>query len=153
MRPVVEITPATVALFLHGNVKGLALKLYRPGDERKVAARADFAADYAKAGKILPDGPKWTLLDGETVLGVGGVEPLGSGCWGAWAYLADMSVRQWGFAALMARSVLAFVRQTFWASEIHAQSAAVAGAGRLLEKLGFMAVDDDLGFYLMLGDD
>lgn len=151
MSPLIEITPGTVALFLHGNVKGLALKLYRPGDEHRINARTDFAADFAAAGKILPDGPKWTLSDGAVVLGVGGVEPLGQGCWAAWAYLAEMTARQWGFGVMMARAVLAFVRQSFWVTEIHAEAALAEGADKVLEKIGFIACAQPR-LYLMTGE-
>lgn len=149
----IDITPATVALFLKGDVRGLSLKLYLPGDEKRVTARADFAKAYAREGSRLPDGPKWTLGDGGTVLGVGGLEPLGEGNWGAWAYLADLTPRQWWWARMMAKAVIGYARRHFRVVCITARAADAPGAGRLLERLGFIACDDeDPRSFILLGD-
>lgn len=135
--------------FLHGDVHGITLRLYRPGEERLVDARADFAAQFASEAGRLPDGPKWTLALGGTILGVAGVEPLGEGHWGAWAYLSDLRPRHWLFARAMARAVLAYVWRGFHVTCIQAEAADSDAARRLLTHVGFRSTERP-NFYVML---
>ena len=116
--------------------RGLAARTYVRRDERLFAARADFARDFAQEGR-LPDGPKWTLCDAAGVIGVGGIEALGDGVWGAWAYLADLRPRQWLLAAELARAVLETVRRIHAPALIQAVAGDHPGAGRVLERVGF----------------
>lgn len=122
--------------FLRGDVRGLQLRPYRDRDETRVKARQDFAEAFAADGGVLPTGPKWTLLDGAAVLAVGGIEPLGGHSWGAWAYAAELTPRQWAFGAMMAKAVLEWAWRRFDPTSIRALAEPVNGAGRLLERIG-----------------
>lgn len=115
---------------------GVYARTYVAGDERLVAAREDFAHDYRAEGS-LPDGPKWSLCADSGVIGVGGIEALGQGVWGAWAYLADMPRRRWLLAAELARAVLWWVRRAHGPVQIQAVAADHPGAGRILAHIGF----------------
>ena len=116
----------------------LTLRVYQDGDEAAVAARADFAEAFAAQGR-LPDGRKWTLVSAGRVVGVAGLEPLGDGCWGAWAYLAELSPRQWVIAVYLARSVLVSMWAGLRARCIQAVPAEHPGAARVLAAMGFRA--------------
>lgn len=126
--------------FLGRTCRGLQMRPYRDGDERRMTARADFAADFAEEG-ALPLGPKWTLVDGPQVRGVGGAEPLGKGVWGGWAYLAELRPREWLFAAEVARLALGWVRRRHRPQAVQAVAGEHPGADRLLRHIGFEPVD------------
>lgn len=96
----------------------LALRPYSPTDPRRIEPRADFAAEHALMGEQLfgvkrPDGPCWTLTDGEGVwaqpLACGGFEPRGHGKFACWLYAADLSPRAW---LMVARAFAQMVRET-----------------------------------------
>lgn len=135
--------------FMNGDTRGLCLRLYRAGDERLVAAREDFAAQLAAEGGRIPDGPKWTLVIGGLVLGVGGAEPLGEGHWGAWAYLSALRPRQWLFLKIVTRAVLAYLWRAFRVTCIQAEAADTDAARRLLLEIGFSPTDRR-NFFVML---
>lgn len=122
--------------FERGDIHALALRPYTVGDERKIVARADFAAALAEEGR-LPQGPKWTLAEGGTVWAVGGVEPLGAGTWGAWAYAADMPPRAWVFGSWAATAVLGWLFRTLKPLAVSAEAAPTPTARRLLARIGF----------------
>lgn len=121
--------------FYRGQTKGLQLRLYRPGDERQVDARADFKAAFEREGSALPEGPKWSLCAGLTILAVGGFDDMGLGTWAGWAYAADLSPRQWLFAALCARACMDWMIRTE-AAEIQVIGHTPA-ARRLMARIGF----------------
>jgi len=96
----------------------LTLRPYSPSDPRRIDARADFAAEHRLMGEPLfglgrPEGPCWTLIDGEgrwdRPLGCGGLEPLAPGRYAAWLYASDLSPRAW---ATVARAFRVMVLET-----------------------------------------
>lgn len=135
--------------FDQGDLRGLSLRPYVGGDEFKVSARADFAAALAEEGR-LPDGPKWTLVEGGTVWAIGGAEPLGDGQWGAWAYAADMPPRVWLFGRWMAQAVLDWLWRKMEARHIAACAAPIAAARRLLQRMGFSPLPDQTDVFVMV---
>ncbi len=117
----------------------LNLRRYIGGDEFTVAARDDFDDAFTKAGSRLPEGPAWTLHEDGRAVGVGGVYQLEGrlGEWEAWAYLADMTPRQWLKAALHAIAVLSYVKRAFHVERIFACAGAGPASERLLIRMGF----------------
>lgn len=96
----------------------LALRPYSPTDPRRIEPRADFAAEHALMGEPLfgvkrPDGPCWTLTDGDGVwakpLACGGFAPDGPGRYACWLYAADLSPRAW---VMVARAFAQMRRET-----------------------------------------
>lgn len=127
------------------------VRVYWQGDEACVAARADFAEAFAQAG-ALHEGSKWSLMRGEQVVGVAGLSPMGEGCWAAWAYLADLSPREWGQVVRVGRASLAHLMKAFRASRFQAVAAEHPGAARVLVALGFKPSGDHPRLYVM-GED
>ena len=126
------------------------IRAYWGGDELCVAARPDFAKDFAAAGGVLHEGPKWTLATVENVVrGVCGLSPLGDGVWGAWAYLADLTPREWGQAVRVGRATLGHLFQAYDARQFQAVAAEHPGAARVLEALGFAPSGDQPRLYVM----
>jgi hypothetical protein len=123
----------------------LALRIYLPGDEFTVAARDDFQDAFTKAGHRLPSGPTWTLHEAGHAVGLGGVDLIDGrdGEWEAWAYLSDMTPRQWVCAIAYAREVLAYVKRAFWVTRIHATAGNGEKGERVLTAMGFQATGLD----------
>lgn len=121
--------------FLRGDVRGVQLRLYWPGDELKVQARADFAELFMAAGERLHEGPKWSLVTPRLVLAVGGFEHLDDDVWGAWAYAGALTPREWVFGARCAMACMDWLRRTEGARVqvvVH-----TAAARRLAMRMGF----------------
>lgn len=96
----------------------LALRPYSPSDPARIDARSDFAAEHRLMGEPLfglgrPDGPCWTLTDGEgrwdRPLACGGFDPQGPGRFAAWLYASELSPRGW---VVVARAFRQMVRET-----------------------------------------
>lgn len=129
------------------------IRAYWGGDEQCVAARPDFAKDFAEAGGVLHEGPKWTLASVDnTVRGVCGLSPMGEGVWAAWAYLADLTPREWAQAVRVGRHTLAHLFQVYDARRFQAVAAEHPGATRVLAALGFKPSGDHPRLYVM-GED
>lgn len=113
-------------------------------DHTSVVPRADFAEQLALERGQFPTGLRWTLHQGGVarhhILGVGGLEPLGNRRWGAWAYLSDLTPRQWGFAAMAAARVLKWAWRR--GATIQAVPAPTPQAVRLLKRIGFADVGE-----------
>lgn len=120
-----------------------------PSDMQRFEPRADFARALACEGGQLPKGEKLTLMAlpgraemaegvGERVLGVAGLEPQPDGSLAVWACLADLTPRQWFWAAFWALRVLK--AQT--ARRIVAIPAPTPEAVRLLKRIGFVDVGE-----------
>lgn len=107
-------------LFLGWGANGLSLRLYRPRDEQKFTARADFAEEFGSEGGVVPDGPKWTLTRGGQPIAVGGFErePGPGRYYGAWAYASELSPREWAFAVLCARAAMGWLKHRHSAAQI-----------------------------------
>jgi hypothetical protein len=122
----------------------LRLKIALPHDPALVKPRADFARQFAQDGSVFPAGLTWSVLKGGAgrfaVLGVGGLEPLGTRRYGAWAYMSDLTPRQWMFAA----SAAWFVLKWSWrrGATIQAVPAPTPQAVRLLKRIGFVDVGE-----------
>lgn len=114
-------------------------------DELLVRPRPDFVDQVAHAYPFLPEGEKWTLRGERDVLGVAGLEDQGGGQFALWAYLADLTPRQWAMAARLAWDVLLRVdrrkvrrlRVVPTPSPEHHD-----GAVRLLKRIGFVDVGE-----------
>jgi hypothetical protein len=130
--------------YLHGNVKGLCLRPYIGGDERAVVARPDFAQQLAAEGGVIPEGPKWTLACGDAVLGIGGFEPMAEGMYGAWAYLSDLSRREWLFGCWGAQAALDWLLDAERPVVVMVRAAHIHGADRVLEHIGFRRTARDV---------
>lgn len=129
----------------------MRLEGYEIGDVYDVDARADFWTDFAAAGFRLPEGVKMTLRD-ETgaIVGVAGFTRLAEpGQVGAWAYLADLSPRQWIKAARLARDLCRLL--PFWGWSIYATPADTDEAMRLLGFIGFRPSPDEAGVWKFMG--
>lgn len=121
-----------------------------PGDEHKVVPRADFAEALAEEGGCFPGGLRWkveqTLMldDGwnNSTLGIGGLEPLGDGRWAVWAYMADLTPRQWAFAAWSAWEVLQWAKTNLTPRTVQVVPAPTVEAVRLLKRIGFVDVGE-----------
>lgn len=119
----------------------MKLRGYEIGDERRFLPRPDFAADFEAAGGLLPDGPKWALID--DVGGVAGVTGFvrmtGEDCWGAWALLRPLRPREWLAAVGLGRAVLRWADAILsnGRARIYAIPADTPAARRLLEVMGF----------------
>lgn len=96
----------------------LALRPYSPSDPRRITPREDFAREHLLMGEPLfgpgrPDGPCWTLTDGDGTwaqpLACGGFEPRGAGKYACWLYAADLTPRQW---VMVARAFAVMVKET-----------------------------------------
>lgn len=119
----------------------MRLRPYQSGDEDAFDMREDFAEErrvnawnWAKG----PPGPAWTLVEGEQVLGVGGVIQGEGGAWGAWASLADLPARRWPEAVRLAGIVCDHVLARPDVRWLWAQCRAERRGGRLLlQRLGF----------------
>ncbi|ODT88107.1 hypothetical protein [Phenylobacterium sp. SCN 70-31] len=130
----------------------MRLRPYEAGDERRFTPRPDFAADLADAGGALHDGPRYTLIadDGVTVLGLGGLTPLEREfSYGAWAYLGNLTPRQWVQAARLAAEVCGMAT-TCAGWRIYAVPADTDAAQRLLASMGFRPSPDDDGVWKLM---
>ncbi|PIB96514.1 hypothetical protein CSW60_18575 [Caulobacter sp. X] len=132
----------------YGDDRVIRIGRARDGDEALFTPRADFAADFASEGALLPDGLRWTVETGwgrREVLGMGGLAPLGGRRWGVWALMSDLTPRQWLLAGWAAHAVLTwattantiFERPTF-----QAVPAPTPEAVRLLKRIGFVDVGE-----------
>lgn len=124
--------------------RALHLRRALPDDPASVTPRADFAAQLAIEGGTFPTGLAWSVLRGGvgrwTVLGVGGLEQLGDRRWGAWAYMSDMTPREWLFSARAAWFVLKWAWRR--GVTIQAVPAPTPQAVRLLRRIGFVGVGE-----------
>lgn len=110
--------PASGLLEGRGAGRRLALRPYSPTDPRRITPREDFAREHVLMGEPLfgvqrPDGPCWTLTDGDGMwsppLACGGFEPQGQGRFAAWLYAGDLTPRAW---VMVARAFAQMVRET-----------------------------------------
>lgn len=113
----------------------MKVRPYIFGDERFVDARADFAEAFKAEGSRLPFGPKWTLVDGVKIVGVGGLESFdGERTLYAWAYMSELSPRGWLRAVRQAEAV---ILNHAGGRRVEAMPAHTPGARRLLQRIGF----------------
>lgn len=120
-------------MWYRGDPHGVHIRPCEADDEHAFEARADFVLQ--RGDDPIPAGFKVTLCDGARVLGVAGLEPLDGGHLGAWAYLADLTPRQWLRAAGLVPEVLRHFRVGGY--RIQAVPFETAPACRLLERIGF----------------
>lgn len=107
---------------------------------REMTLRPDMQRQFEEEGWALPDGPIWTLLRGEQVLGMGGFKPSGAAASIGWLLVGeDVTPRDWAFARRLMVSALGWAR-CHAIKRVHASpEASMAGAQRLLAALGFEA--------------
>jgi hypothetical protein len=150
-----------MSIEVYGAREYMWLAPYWPGEEARIAARADFAQWFAEHDRALPAGPKWTLHgDRGRILGVGGF-CLVEGCrWGAWAYMADLRPREWVVAARVAVRVLQWAKVLLPGQgdgrpvQICAVPAKFDAARRLLTSMGFvdLLTDEDGDLVMRYGE-
>lgn len=135
-----------------GHARGVHIRPCEADDEHAFTPRADFAADLAADEGKLPDGPKWTLCDGDRIIGIAGITGSGKSPGDrryAWALLADLTARQFVTGAQIAAAVLQSEAEAgpVWCVPTD-DPAHAAGARRLLERMGFkFAYRRGLDFY------
>lgn len=111
---------------------------------RALPVRADMQRDFEAEGAALPIGPIWTLLDGDRVVGLGGLERRGAGTSAGWLLVPEgLSARDW---AKGRRAILEVLQWAAWHSVRRVAAVVEAGnigAQHLLARLGFEASDRD----------
>ena len=121
---------------------GYRRRPYRPGDERGLNLRPDFAAQWV-ADPGLPEGPIWSLerttsTGALTVLGVGGLTRGDDGIWTLWGLSGDLDSRGWAAVRVFARHTLAWAERALNSWTIRALAPANRPeAASLLARLGF----------------
>lgn len=127
----------------------MKLRPYRPQHLQAFTPRADFAADFEKAGRTLWHGRVWTVVEGERerIVGVTGLSKLAPGQYAGWALMADLRPREWLAAARLARRVLPWARALLekGPADIYAIPADTDAARRLLAFIGFRPSVDAAG--------
>jgi hypothetical protein len=126
----------------------LVLRTYQTGDEWRITARPDFAAEFAAAGEVIPYGPKWTIQRGGDVVAIGGLEPLGDRQWSLWAYAAELAPREWAAALHWTRGLLAHEVAVLDMGSVRAVAGSHPGAGLVLRHLNFRPEGDPNIFQL-----
>lgn len=96
--------------------------------------RADMAEQRGDAP--LPPGPKWVLMEGDRVVGMGGLEPSGAGASLGWLLVGDLTRREWAMMRRAVREVLTWARShgikrvyALVAEDRPAHAAMLAGVG------------------------
>jgi hypothetical protein len=72
----------------------------------RLTLRPDMQADFDN----IPPGPKWVLMDGERVIGLGGFEPAGAARSTGWLLCGEMTRREWAMARRAMREGLTWAR-------------------------------------------
>lgn len=121
---------------------------YRDGDEARMAARPDMAEQFAALGERVHDGPKYALVDGDRLLGVGGIAyDDDDASWDLWCLCGEMRPRHW----LQVRDfVLGLVgKATEDGSRVWVMaSPGCEAAERFIRRLGFRASAEKGVFYV-----
>lgn len=132
----------------------MRLRRYELGD--RVDATAAFRAEYEASGCELPPGAKFSLVarvDGrEVVRGIAGFQTLGGIQLGAWAYMADLSPKEWVRAARLARTACGWAT-ALGGKAVYATPHDTDEARRLLAYIGFRPSPDDAGVWKFKGSD
>lgn len=121
--------------------RGYAVRPARPGDHRLFPARPDFEAEHRAAGEPLDAGLPpggWTLLRNGRPIGMGWLSSREPGLFHCYAFLSDLSRRDWAYAAAATARALAHAEAHRGARRIEALVALNnAPAVRFAERLGF----------------
>ena len=111
---------------------------------RDMTLRPDMAEAFAREGRTLPPGPIWTVLDGDRLIGMGGLEPRGAATSLGWLLVADdLTARDWAMGRRAMGSALAWARCHGIKRVVVVATQGLPGARRLLEKLQFRATGTD----------
>ena len=122
----------------------LALRVWRPGDERAFEVRPDMAEEAAAVSwewwlAGMP-GPTWTLVRPSTgeVMGMGGGIEQRPGDWQLWSLLAKLPLRDWPSALACAAQAIRTLQREFDARHFTALAREDSPAAwRTLVRLGF----------------
>lgn len=100
--------------------------------------RPDMREQFEAAGGDLGDGPAWAFGIGGRLLGLGGLRPVGAAGSSGWLLVGEgVTSRDWAAARRAIRTVLEWAARRA-IRRVHAfPEASLAGAMRLLVKLGF----------------
>ena len=123
---------------------------------RHMTLRPDMAEAFRREGHALPPGPIWTVMKGDQLVGMGGLEPRGAATSLGWLLVADgLSARDWAMGRRAMASALGWARCHGIKRVVVVATPALPGARRLLERLGFRATgpddDGDLEMTMELG--
>lgn len=107
---------------------------------RSMALRPDMQREFDAAGGLNKEGPIWTLMRGDRVLGMGGLEPRGAAGSAGWLLVAEgLTRRDWAMGRRLIVEALEWARRHA-IRRVHAfPEASMDGAMRLLLGLGFVA--------------
>lgn len=105
---------------------------------RGLTLRRDMRTQFDEEAGAIPAGPVWVFSDGPRTLGLGGLRRHGAGASVAWLLVAEgVTLRDWVAARRAIRDVLNWAA-TRSIRRVHAcPEASMAGAQRLLVRLGF----------------
>jgi RimJ/RimL family protein N-acetyltransferase len=134
--------------------RGYAVRPARAGDHRLFPARPDFEAEHRAAGEPLECGLPpggWTLLRNERPIGIGWLASWEPGLFHCWAFLSDLSRRDWAYAAAATARALAHAEARLGARRIETLVALNnAAALRFAERLGFARGDEGSNGYRLM---
>lgn len=125
------------------------VRFYRQGDEARITLRPDMADAFAAFGHRVHDGVKFTLIDGDAVLAVGGAAlDENSDSYDLWLLCSDLRPRHWWQVFQRTKGLIREIRQCgrerIW---VHA-APDCKGAAEFIVRLGFTASGEKGVYYV-----
>lgn len=116
------------------------IRIYRAGDEARMAMRPDMAAQFAEMAARVHDGPKWTLVQDGEVLAIGGAAyDEEDTSHDLWLLAGGLRPRHWWQIFQRTRGLIDELKIAAPHERIWVQAIPCPGAAEFIERLGFRA--------------